>query len=45
MANTLACVRTSGGHFNIPCDSQFIYSVLDELYVSHTTLDMQWVIF
>ena len=24
---------------NIPCDCQFVFSVLDELYVSHTTLD------
>jgi len=24
---------------NIPCDCQFVFSVLDELYMFHTTLD------
>jgi len=26
-----ACVRTNGGHLNIPYDCQFDFSILDEL--------------
>jgi len=31
-----ACVDVNGGHFeHIPCDCQFVFSALDELYFSH----------
>jgi len=26
-----ACVRANGGHFELPSDCQFVFSVLDEL--------------
>jgi len=37
-----ACVHASGGHLNISCHCQFVFSVLDELCFSPNL--MQWVI-
>ena len=34
-----ACVHARGGHFDILCDYQFVFHVLDELYILHTMLD------
>jgi len=30
-----ACLHGNGGHLNISCDCQFVFSILDEVYVAH----------